>query len=192
MSSFSVFLFSRRFFLCSSLAPSSLKKRKKAVASRGGKRAPSPALGPKTPKVPVVVMDGTYVAPEGAGQPSQPEAPKAGASERAATLAQSFLHQGEETMDLATFEAEARAKVKEEAFDSEGYLLPGYADEFVGVPPPASSSRHPTGSFVVRNGYVFRPKEVMDEGFSFLESLFDRYGREFHQWVDRSNHKVII
>jgi len=131
------------------------------------------------------MMDGTYVSPEGAGQPSQPEAPMAGVSERAAALAESFLYQREETMDLATFEAEARARVKQEAFDNEGYLLPGYVDQFVGVPPPTSSSRHPTGSFVVRNGYVFRPKEVMDEGFSFLESLFERYGREFHHWVDR-------
>ena len=87
-------------------------------------------------------------------------------------------------MDLASFEAEAMAKVKQEDFDNDGYLLPGYVDQFVSTPPPSSSSHHLTGSFIVRNGYIFRPKEVMDEGFSFLESMFDRQCQELRHWVE--------
>ena len=107
-----------------------------------------------------------------------------GVSARAAAMGKNYVHQDEETADPATFEAAKRLKVKEEAFDAEGYMLPGYVDQFHGAPPP-TSSRLPTGSFVIRDGFVFRPKEVMDEGFSYLENQFRNYIKDFLYMLGR-------
>src|SRR5664279_5371067 len=110
--------------------------------------------------------------------------PTSEASVRAAAMGKNFIHQGEETADLATFEAAMRQKVKDEAFDADGYLLPCYQDQFHGVPPP-TSSRFRTGGFVVRDGFVFRPKEVMNEGFSYLENQFRNYSKDFLYMLGR-------
>src|SRR5664279_4958458 len=170
-------------FVFNSLHPVPLK-RKKVVSSRAKPR-PSPAAAPVTPDPPVILMPGTYVDPNGGGQPSQPEISIPDSAARDAAMARNVVHQHQETADLATFEAAERQKIKDEAFDDEGYMLPGFKEHFHGVPPPPSSSRHPTGSFVVRDDFIFRPKEVMDEGFSYMENQFRRYSQDFLHMLGR-------
>ena len=170
-------------FVFNSLDPVPLK-RKKVVSSRAKPR-PSPAAAPVTPDPPVILMPGTYVDPNGGGQPSQPEISIPDSAARAAAIARNVVHQQEETAYLATFEAAERQMIKDEAFDDEGYMLPGFKEQFHGVPPPPSSSRYPTGSFVVRDDFIFRPKEVMDEGFSYMENQFRRYSQDFLHMLGR-------
>jgi len=150
------------------------------VVTSRAKPRPSPAAAPVTPDPPVILMAGTY-----GGQPSQPEVSILDSAARVAAIAKNVVHHPEESAFLATFDPAERQMIKEEAFDNEGYMLPGFREQFHGVPPPPSSSRYPTGGFVVRDDFIFRPKDVMDEGFSYMENQFRRYSQDFLHMLGR-------
>ena len=89
----------------------------------------------------------------------------------------SFVNHDE---DVPSFEE--KFKVKEEAFDEDGYMHDWAKNQFVGVPPP-SSSRWPPGGFVIRNIYAFCPRYVMNDGLTHLGIAFQDYSKDFLQML---------
>ena len=79
---------------------------------------------------------------------------------------------------LSEAEAARMTKIKEEAFDEEGYFKPGWREQFVGAPPPPKIWM-PVDRFLFRDGEVLFPPAELKQNFELMQSKFSSFSNEF-------------
>ena len=74
-------------------------------------------------------------------------------------------------------------KIKEEAFDEEGYFNHGWKEQFVGAPTPGPKLM-PVDQYLIRDGEVLFPPAVLRQGFEVLQDKFLTFSGEFCQLME--------
>ena len=70
-------------------------------------------------------------------------------------------------------------KIKEEAFDKEGYFNPGWAEQFMPVAAPKPGMK-PIDQYLFREGEMLFPPAVMQQGFDLMQEKFTAFSGEFN------------
>ena len=81
---------------------------------------------------------------------------------------------------ISEAEAARMVKIKEEAFDEEGYFNPGWREQFIGAPTPEPKLM-PVDQYLIRNGEVLFPPAVLRQGFEVMQDKFLTFTSEFSQ-----------
>ena len=84
---------------------------------------------------------------------------------------------------ISEAEAARMVKIKEEAFDEEGYFNPGWKEQFVGAPAPGPQLM-PVDQYLIRNGEVMFPPAVLRQGFEVMQDKFLTFSGDFCQLME--------
>ena len=71
-------------------------------------------------------------------------------------------------------------KIKEEAFDEDGYFNPGWKEQFMPAPAPEPSKK-PIDQYLFREGEMLFPPAIMRQGFEVMQDKFLSFAGEFSQ-----------
>ena len=84
---------------------------------------------------------------------------------------------------ISEAEAARMVKIKEEAFNEEGYFNLGWKEQFVGALTPGPKLM-PVDQYLIRDGEVLFPPAVLRQGFEVMQDKFLTFAGEFSQPMD--------